>query len=125
MSYFGPLERFLQRDGKTRQLYEEARADCYYAIASAYDYAAASHGQHRLLWRTKMTLSSQGVAMRDTLPGLVLNAGKYLGVDMPEAATMTKHAQRDEHVTLGPMEVEEYLDKPAAAAPPPDKPKQP
>jgi hypothetical protein len=117
LANFGPLKMFIERDAKTRQLYEEAVAECYYAVASAYDYAAATKGQRRLLWRTKMTVESQGVAMNDTLPGLVLNAGKYLGVDMPEAATMTKRAQRDGQVTLGPLEVEEYLDKPAAPPP--------
>lgn len=66
-----------------------------------------------------MTVDSRGVAMRDTLPGLILNAGKYLGVDMPEAATMTKRLQRDTTVKLGPLEVEEYLDKPVAPPPPP------
>jgi len=116
LSEFGPLQLFIQRDGKTRQLYEEAKGDCYYVVASAYDFAAATQGKRVLLWRSKMTVDSHGVAMRDTLPGLILNAGKYLGLDMPEAATMLKHAQRDEHVTLGPLEVEEYMDKPA---PPP------
>jgi hypothetical protein len=121
---FGPLRLFVERDAKTRQLYEEARSDCYYAIASAYDYAAAAHGQRQLLWRTRMTADSQGVAMRDTLPGLILNAGKYMGVDMPEAATMTKRLQRDTSVKLGPLEVEEYMDLPPAPPPPPaEKPK--
>ncbi len=119
---FGPLRLFTERDAKTRQLYEEARADCYYAIASAYDYAEAVQGRRKLLWRSKLTADAQGVAMRDTLPNLILNAGKYLGVDMPEAATITKRMQRNSKVTLGPLEVEEYMD-PAAPPPPADKPK--
>jgi len=70
-----------------------------------------------------MTADARGVAMRDTLPGLILNAGKYFGVDMPEAATMTKRLQRDGKVTLGPLEVEEYISLPPAAPPaPPVKP---
>lgn len=121
LANFGPLRLFTERDAKTRQLYEEARGDCHYAIASAYDYAEAAQGRRRLLWRTKMTADSQGVAMRDTLPGLILNAGKYFGVDMPESATMTKRLKRDEHVTLGPLEVEEYIDLPPPAPPPPPK----
>jgi hypothetical protein len=120
LANFGPLRLFTERDAKTRQLYEETRADCYYAVASAYDYAEAAQGRRKLLWRSKLTADAQSVAMRDTLPGLILNAGKYLGVDMPEAATMTKPVQRNSQVTLGPLEVEEYLD-PAAA--PPAKPK--
>lgn len=121
LTNFGPLRLFTERDAKTRQLYEDALADCYFAIASAYDCAAAAHGQRKLLWRCKMTVDSRGVSMRDSVPSLILNAGKYLGVDMPEAATMTKRMKRDEKVTLGPLEVEEYLDQ--AAPRPPDKPK--
>lgn len=113
---FGPLRLFVERDAKTRQLYESARTDCYYAIASAYDYAEASSGRRKLLWRSKLTVDASGVAMRDTLPGLILSAGKYLGVDMPEAATITQHMERKTTVTLGPLEVDEYLE-PAPAKP--------
>jgi len=116
LTSFGPLRMFVQRDYKSRQLYEESRADCYFVVASAYHYASAIQGKRTLLWRTKMTLDSRGVAMRDTLPRLILNAGKYLGVDMPEAATITRRMKRGEHVTLGPLEVKEYRD-PAADRP--------
>ena len=117
---YGPLRLFTERDAKTRQLYS-ALGECYYAVVSAYDYAAAARGQRRLLWRSKMTLDSQGVAMRETLPGLILNAGKYFGVDMPEAATMAKRLQQETSIKLGPLEVKEYLEP--AAAPPPAKPR--
>jgi hypothetical protein len=115
----GPLAKFINRDIKTGQLFDEARADCYYVVASAYDYAAAAHGQRRLLWRSKMTVDSQAVAMRDTLPGLILNAGKYFGVDMPEAATLSKRALGEGSVKLGPLKFENSQDQPSV--PPADK----
>lgn len=106
----GPLARFINRDTKTSQLFNEACSDCYYLVASAYDYATAARGQRRLLWRSKMTIDSQAVAMRDTLPGLIFNAGKYFGVDMPEAATMTKRMIGEGSVKLGPLEIKEWSD---------------
>jgi len=106
-----PLRLFTERDPKTRQLVEQSKADCYYVVASAYDYQAGVHGQRKLLWRSKMTVDARGVSMTDTLPTLILNAGKFLGRDMPEAATMTRRMQRNGQTTLGPLEVKEYLEK--------------
>ena len=117
MSAFGPLQRFTERDPKTRQLYEESKADCYYVVASAYDYLAAARGQRILLWRSKMTVDAQGVSMTDTLPGLILNAGTYFGRDMPEPATITKRVSREGQVRLGPLEVKDYFEKADAPAP--------
>jgi hypothetical protein len=113
----GPLMRFVTRDRKTAQLWEACR-DCYYVVVSAYDHAAALQGQRHLLWRTSMTLDAQGVAMSDTLPGLILSAARYFGIDMPEAATIARRV-KDANVRLGPLEVEGYLERPAP--PPPDK----
>jgi hypothetical protein len=111
LTNFGPLRQFTERDAKTRQLYEESRAECYYVIASAYDYVSAVRGERRLLWRSKMTVEASGVAMSDTLPALIANAARYLGRDMPEAATMAKPILRGEQIRLGPLEVKEYMDK--------------
>ena len=116
----GPLQTFLRRDFRTRQLYDESMADCYYVVASAYDHQAAVHGVRQLLWRSKMTADSLGVAMIDTLPGLILNAGKYLGRDMPVAATIYKPVSRDTSTKLGPLEVKEFIEKTL-----PDKPAEP
>lgn len=113
-----PLRRFVERDPKTRQLFEQSRNNCYYVVASAYDYQAMAQGQGRkLLWRSKMTVDATGVSMTDTLPTLVLNAAKYLGRDMPESATLKRRVIRDGQVKLGPMEVKEYMDKPVAPKP--------
>lgn len=112
----GPLRFFTQRDTKTLQLWDATCGECYYTVASAYDYAAAREGRRQLLWRTRMTVDSRNVAMRDTLPGLIVAAGKYFGVDMPEAATIAKHV-REMRVEIGPLEFGEYLDR----VPPPAK----
>ena len=122
VGHYGPLRAFTERDAKTRQLYEESQAPCYYVVVSAYDYAAAAHGEHKLLWRSKLTVEANGVAMADTLPMLIANGAQYLGHDMPEPATMTKPLTREGHTRLGPMKVEEYLEKNPVPETPPPKP---
>jgi hypothetical protein len=62
-----------------------------------------------LLWRSKMTVDSAGVSMADTLPGLIQNAARYFGRDMPVAATLSRPLNREEQVHLGPLEVKEYI----------------
>ncbi len=111
MPIMNPLHLFVERDAKTRQLFEQSTEDCYYVIASAYDYQSVARGQRVLLWRSKLTADARGVSMPDTLPGLILNAGQYLGRDMPESATLTKRVDRDTQVRLGPLEVKEYIEK--------------
>jgi hypothetical protein len=110
LSTYGPLRRFADRDPKTRQLYEEALADCYFVVVSAYDYEAAAHSLRKLLWRSKMTVDAEGVAMTNTLPALILNDGRYFGRDMPEAATIAKRINRETRTRLGPLEVKEYIE---------------
>jgi hypothetical protein len=113
-----PLKLFIERDFKTRELYEQSLSNCYYVVASAYDYQSVARAQARkLLWRSKMTVDANGVSMTDTLPALVLNAGVFLGRDMPESAAFARRVGQTTGVNLGPLEVKEYLDK--APAPPP------
>lgn len=108
-----PMRLFLARDNRTRRLYSQSSGDCYYLVASAYDYQTAAMKEGRkLLWRSKMTVDSSGVAMADTLPTLVLNSAAYLGRDMPEAATLYRPATRSTEVILGPLKVVGYVDDP-------------
>jgi hypothetical protein len=107
-----PLRLYLERDYRTRELYEQSRGNCYYLVASAYDFQTLADGAGRkLLWRSKLTVDATGVAMADTLPTLVLSAGQYLGRDMPVAATFLRRIHRNTEVKLGPLEVKEYLGK--------------
>lgn len=59
-----------------------------------------------------MTADAQGVAMADTLPVLIANAGRYFGQDMPNAATLSKRLS-DGRIKPGEFEVKEYFPDPA------------
>lgn len=116
-----PLYLFLHRSYKNERLYEQTRANCYFVVASAYDYAAAAHRERRLLWRSKMSVDSTGIAMADSLPALVVAGAPFLGRDMSEAATLVRRIQRNGEVKLGPLDVKGYLD-PTLPAQSPAKP---
>jgi hypothetical protein len=103
-----PLEVFTEKSDKYRELIEQAYDDCYYVVASAYEGAALSHGQKKLLWRTKMTTNSRGVAMAQSLPALITTGGPYFGTDMSEAQTLERRELPEGHVKLGtPVEVKD------------------
>ncbi len=121
MPLLDPVRLFTEHDPKTRQLVELSKANCYYVVASAYDYVAGAHGDRILLWRSKMTVDAQGVSMAEALPTLILHAGEFLGRDMSEAATMARRIKLAGHSTLGPLEVKEYLEKPPGPAPAPER----
>ncbi len=114
---FSPFERFRRSHPQVEHLVEESFGTCYFVIASAYDYTDLSQGRRRLLWRTKMTVNAEGVAMQQTLPTLVISAGKYFGREMDGAATISRRLLKGE-VEVGTPTVVEY----SSATTPPKKP---
>ena len=116
-----PFEQFLRSDPQVEHLIEESFSSCYFVIASAYDYAELGQGRRKLLWRTKMTVNSDGVALKDTLPTLVITAGRYFGRDMNGAATVSRRLMSEGEVQIGTPTVVEF---PATlpSAPPAKKP---
>jgi len=83
-----PLELFENSDPDRRILVEETMGNRYFVLISAYGRAA--QGPRALLWRTKMTTSSEGVAMDAAVPALVRSAEPYFGADMSKAAILAK-----------------------------------
>jgi len=109
-----PFHRFMNSSTEITDLVVDAFGSCYFVTASAYDYAAMRHGKRVLLWRTKMTVSSQGVSMTESLPSLIAAAGPYLGRETPSAVTLTRKLNREGRVELGTPRVVE--DPPPASA---------
>jgi hypothetical protein len=108
VSVWNPIERFMERDRKTRHLVEESLRSVYFVVVSAYDQQMALEKKRLLLWRTKMTVSASGVSMRETLVPLVNNASAFLGKDMPETAVIGKRIDREGRVEFGPLEVPDW-----------------
>ncbi len=108
-----PVARFRRRSVKNDFLVSQASSNCYYIVATAYDYESIANPPRVLLWRVRMTVSSDGVTQLDAIPTMITAASPYFGKDMPESEVITKPA-----VPLGKVEV----GMPTVIPPPAPKP---
>lgn len=111
-----PYQNFIRGKNSAvmAHLAEVAFHTCYFVIASAYDYASFEKQQPRLLWRTKMTVEAQGVAMNEVLTPLIANAGPYMGREMSEVTIVKKRIDREGKVEIGtPTVVEGVVPRPS------------
>ena len=83
--------------------------DLYYVVVSAYALGEIAQNQHRVLWRTSMTVNTRGVSMRESLPPLIMTAGDYFGRATTESVALRRAVRRGT-VKLGPMEILESSD---------------
>lgn len=95
---------FADRMAKKAFLFTQVSQDVYFVVVSAYDHAELAAGRRQLAWRTTMTVSTTGIAMRDALPPLVVTAGDYFGRETGEPVAIMRRARRGT-VTLGPLQI--------------------
>jgi len=95
---------FADRLPKQAFLFNQVSQDVYFVVVSAYDHAELAAGRRKLAWRTTMTVSTTGIAMRDALPPLVVTAGDYFGHETGEPVAILRRARRGT-VTLGPLRI--------------------
>jgi hypothetical protein len=107
----GSIEHFRRLNDDNDQLISRAEANLYFVIASAYDFAAAQRGEKKLLWRTRMSTTSHGLTMQESLPSIVRLAGPYFGRDMAAPSVLTPRLSGG-RVEVGPATVKEYLTDP-------------
>ncbi len=98
---FPPLSN---RGARGSFLREQTEQSLYFVIVSAYDLAAFARNEHRLVWRTTMTVNAVGINMAESLPPLVLTAGPYFGRQTKDAEIVVRHVKRGS-VILGPLSV--------------------
>lgn len=96
-----PVRRFVAASVKNEFLVTQASSDCYYLVASAYDYASVGKNQRQLLWRTQMTVGADGVSQTQALPPLIANASQFLGREMAEPETLSRRLLRHGQVEMG------------------------
>jgi hypothetical protein len=96
-----PVVLWEMRKPDNERLLYQALGDVYYVVASAFDYQSVAKNRPVLLWRTHMTVSSQGVWMKTALPAVVGLAGKYFGREMTEPVIIRKSATPDGKVEIG------------------------
>jgi len=101
LDFANPVNTFKRRSSKNEFLVDQTASDVYYVVASAYDYKSLAAKQRTLLWRTRMTVASDGVSPQQSLPTLVLTAGPFFGKEMPEAETFMKRSLPEGKVEVG------------------------
>lgn len=125
---FSPLERFRNRDDRTRNFMEDIGGSIHFVVASAYDAASVAANRRVLLWRTKMTVRTTGLGLAEALPPLIATAGPFFGRDMAVAESIRRRLSQTGTVELGPMEVQGYDEPrpaPGPTAPPTPPPLKP
>ncbi|HWA11374.1 MAG TPA: hypothetical protein VG838_18185 [Opitutaceae bacterium] len=108
-----PIQRMHESSPNMANLMEQTNEDVYFVVASVYDCAALLKGQRVLLWRTKMTVDTRGVAMADTLPAVIVAAAPYFGHETEEAFALDKRVVRQGKVEVGTPTVVEPGKAPA------------
>lgn len=113
----GTLNFLESSSPRTAFLVQLARGNLYFLMASAYDYPAAAQGKRVLLWSTKVSTDSNGVAMDESIPQLVASAGPYFGHETGGPVRLNRPVVKEGKVLFGVPVVKEYL--PPDAPPPP------
>jgi hypothetical protein len=112
LEMMNPVYLFKLRNPKNEFLVDQMAEDVYYVVASAYDYKALTEKKRLLLWRTRMTVATQGVSQEQTLPTLIASAGPYFGKEMTESEILTRRV-REGSVEVGTPTVVEPAATPA------------
>lgn len=108
-----PVKMFKERSARNDFLLSQATSNCYFVVASAFDYASLGR-QRTMLWRTRMTVTADGISQNDAIPTLITIATPYFGTDMPESAILKKHAVPKGTVEVGaPTVIDVKPEKPA------------
>ena len=120
----------LFRDADSEMISELAGEDLYVAALAAYDAAAAVRKEKVLLWTTKISCPSRGLAMNETLPAMLALAGPYIGKETAKPVSVKATDKFKPEVKIGDPTVVEFMEKNAvpiveAPAVDPKKAKQP
>jgi hypothetical protein len=120
------LSGALFRDADRDIIADLATEDLYVAAISAYDYAAATRQEKSLLWMTKISCPSRGLALPQTLPAMLALAGPYIGRETAKPVSVKATEQFKTEVKIGDPTLVEFLDKNPlpvieAEGPPPKK----
>jgi hypothetical protein len=111
-----PVKLLADKSAKNAFLISQAGDDCYYVVASAYDYRSVAGNHRQLLWRTRMTVNARAVSQAQALPTLIATAGPYLGREMTEPEVLVKRALDRGQVEIGQPKVVEMPAKPTEPA---------
>lgn len=89
-AFLDPLNVYRMEGDKNDVLIDHATSELYFVQVIAYDFAGVMAKRRVPLWRTTMTVPSQGLTQELSLPSLVLAAGPHFGRDMDGPAIIQR-----------------------------------
>jgi len=98
------------RDADSELITNLATEDLYVAAISAYDHAAAVRQEMTLLWTTKISCPSRGLALPETLPAMLALAGPHIGRETLKPISLKATEQFKTEVVIGDPTVVEYIE---------------
>lgn len=104
------MQGVLFRDADQDLIYDLSTEDLYVAAIAAYDFAAATRKEKILLWTTKISCPSRGLAMPETLPVMLALAGPNIGRETPRPVSVRATDKFKPEVKIGDPTVVEYME---------------
>ncbi len=101
----------LFRDADSEMIMDLATDDLYVAAISAYDYHAATRNEKVLLWTTKISCPSRGLALDQTLPTMLALAGPHIGRETDKPVSIKATEKFKPEVKIGDPIMVEFLEK--------------
>lgn len=112
-----PVKLFKNRSPKNDFLVNQASSNCYYLIASAYDYESLASPQRQLFWRTRMTVNADGVSQVEAIPMMITVATPFLGRDLPESEIIRRPSVQKGQVKIGTPTISDARENEKSPAP--------
>ena len=104
------MQGVLFRDADQELIYDLATEDLYVAAIAAYDFASATRKEKVLLWTTKISCPSRGLAMPETLPVMLALAGPNIGRETIKPVSTRATDKFKPEVKIGDPTVVEFLE---------------
>jgi len=98
-----------------RDLLDLAQDDRYFVIVSAYDFAALTRRETKLLWRLKVSTRSPGESMAEALPALLSGGAPYFGRHLTDMQTLKAPLFPAGPAATGASTAQEFLPPPEVA----------
>ena len=104
------MQGVLFRDADQELITDLSTEDLYVAAIAAYDFSAATRKEKVLLWTTKISCPSRGLAMPETLPVMLALAGPNIGRETPKPVSTSATDKFKAEVKIGDPTVVEYME---------------
>ncbi len=80
---------------------QAAKDDRYFAVLSAYDFAAAKEKKKKLLWQAKMSTPSNRVSLAEVIGSMIAAGGPHFGRETKRPESVAKPIAKEGKVEVG------------------------